>query len=166
MKHKKYFDTRLPITNDSKKLAEYLMEQSDREHLRVFYMDERHYLLAEEVYDIFKIDETAIYTRKLMEQGLRVGASSMIVSHNYPEREAPTEGDVSIVRKLVIACPSVEIDLVDYKTVTEYGCFSFKKQGLIQEGYTIIWKDEVVWKDDKEYKNAIREDNYKVEKLH
>lgn len=166
MERKKHLDTRLPITNDSKKLVEYLMEQSDKEHLRVFYMDEKHYLLVEEVYDVFKIDETAIYTRKLMEQGVRIEASSMIVSHNYPEREAPTEGDISIVRKLVIVCSSVGIDLVDYKTVTEYGCFSFNKYGLIREGCKILWKDEVVWKDDKEYKNAIREDNYKVEKLH
>ncbi|MGL9762829.1 MAG: JAB domain-containing protein [Wolbachia sp.] len=142
--HKKYFDILLSITNDSKKLVEYLMEQSDEEYLRVFYMDEKHYLLAEEVYEIFKINETAIYTRKLMEQGLRLGASAMIASHNYQEREAPTAGDISIVRKLVIECPSVGIDLVDYKTVIEYGCFSFSKHRLIQESCKIIWKDEVV----------------------
>ncbi|MGL9682085.1 MAG: hypothetical protein ACR5K2_03895 [Wolbachia sp.] len=43
--YKKYFDILLPITNDSKKLIEYLMKQSDEERLRVFYMDEKHYLL-------------------------------------------------------------------------------------------------------------------------
>ncbi len=45
------------------------MEQSDKEHLRVFYMDEKHYLLVEEVYDVFKIDKKRYIRESLWSKG-------------------------------------------------------------------------------------------------
>ncbi|WP_256006833.1 JAB domain-containing protein [Pedobacter deserti] len=63
---------------------------------------------------------------------LKCAASSVIIAHNHPsENLRPSDGDIAITKKLVVAGKALELPLLDHLIVSLDQFFSFGDEGLI-----------------------------------
>ncbi|APR98605.1 JAB domain-containing protein [Wolbachia endosymbiont of Folsomia candida] len=124
----------LPIIDNEVKLRDYLkftIGQSRKEHLRVMYLNQSYHLIHEYVQDSGTTDRTPIYIREIIERGLFIGSTSIIVAHNHPNGDlTPTKEDIASTLDLVLTCTKLGIEFVDHVIVTETGYFSFKENKL------------------------------------
>ena len=115
--------------------ADYLMirmagERS--EHVRALFLDTRHMLIRDECMMRGSTSEATIYPREIVRRALELGAASLILAHNHPSGNlTPSEADIVATRRLIEACSTVDIQMLDHLIVGRSGCLSFRAERLI-----------------------------------
>lgn len=117
-----------------KELIEYLRYSvgcNTIEQLRTLYFNKRCNIIKETLQE-GTIDQTPIYIREIIKQALLIGATAIVISHNHPSGNTrPSKADVVNTTKLVDACKSVNITLIDHIIISKVSYFSFKTEGLL-----------------------------------
>jgi len=115
-------------------LIEYLslsMANLKEEVFKVVYLNSANVVLAVE--DLFKgtVDQSAIYPREIIKKALELNASGLIFVHNHPSGDLkPSKNDLSLNRKLIDACRTVNLTPLDHLIISSSGYISFKNKSL------------------------------------
>jgi len=105
------------------------MRNLSREEFRLLHLNRSKHLIAEEVLFRGTVDESAIYTREVIESALRKKASALIFAHNHPTGPAEaSQEDIELTRSLVNACRAVDIPVLDHVIVGSDGFLSMRQQ--------------------------------------
>ena len=95
-------------------------------------LDGQNNLLAERLISEGIPTQSVVYTRKVMEEALRLSASAIVVVHNHPSGIAePSEQDEETTRKLKQAADVLEILLQDHIIIGRECYYSFMEHGNI-----------------------------------
>jgi DNA repair protein RadC len=127
------------ILSSFKKLVDYLkfsMMSLKVEHLRILYLNKRNILIADEILAKGTVDELPFFPRELIKRALFHEAISVIIVHNHPSGSSkPSQKDIQITSKIVNACNSVNIKVLDHIIISKGEYFSFKDSVLELELY-------------------------------
>ena len=78
------------------------------------------------------VSGTLVDPKLVFKHALEHLASAIILVHNHPSGQIkPSEADLQLTRKLVIAGKTMEIPVIDHLIFTNSGYFSFSDQGLL-----------------------------------
>jgi len=107
------------------------------EQVRVLYLDNRNALLADELLFQGTVGEGIAYPRKMVEEGIRLGATAAIVVHNHPTgRKSPSMQDMALTKRLLRALWLVDIRLLDHIIVGREGhCSLYETAHCIWEEF-------------------------------
>jgi DNA repair protein RadC len=107
-------------------------ENKRHEQFIALLLDGQNHLLAERLIAEGIPTQSVVYTRKVMEEALRLSASAIVVVHNHPSGEAaPSEQDEETTRKLKQAADVLEILLQDHIIIGRECYYSFLEHGNI-----------------------------------
>lgn len=107
-------------------------ESKRHEQFLALLLDGQNRLLAERVISEGIPTQSVVYTRKVMEEALRLSASAVVVVHNHPSGEAtPSPQDVETTHKLKQAAAVLEIILQDHIIIGRECYYSFMEHGNI-----------------------------------
>ena len=108
------------------------LEQKEREHFSVMFLDTQNRLIDYQVLFMGTIDSATISPREIVKMALQLNARSLIVAHNHPSGIAtPSQQDINITKTLVGALELVDIKLLDHMVIGHNDIISLKEQGLI-----------------------------------
>ncbi|HZK34980.1 MAG TPA: DNA repair protein RadC [Bacillota bacterium] len=78
------------------------------------------------------IDTAPVYPREIVQTALRHQATGLILAHNHPGGSLnPSGADIDATRKIIEACDTVSIRVVDHIIVAGGKHYSFADNGLI-----------------------------------
>ena len=126
----------LPVSFDSAEAIAMFcypkFEGKRHEQFLILLLDGQNNLLAERVISEGIPTQAVVYTRKIMEEALRLSASAIVVVHNHPSGESkPSEQDIETTRKLRQAADVLEMILLDHIIIGRESFYSFLEQGNV-----------------------------------
>ena len=69
---------------------------------------------------------------KIVEEGLKLKATSLILAHNHPGGVAePSDGDIAITDEIQKAIGLVEISLQDHIVLADNDYYSFRRNNML-----------------------------------
>lgn len=102
------------------------------EQFRIFFLDRKNALIADEEQQRGTVDQTAVYPREVIKRALELHASAIIMAHNHPSGDTtPSRGDIEMTRLVKEACEKIGIALHDHVIISARGESSFRALGLI-----------------------------------
>lgn len=124
-----------PVISSWDALIAYLrakMAHSQREQVRVLYLDRKNVLIADEEQAEGTVDHAPLYPREVVRRALELHATAIILVHNHPSGDPkPSKGDIVMTRAVGEACSKLEITLHDHVVIGRFGEASFKTLGLL-----------------------------------
>nr|TFG54725.1 MAG: JAB domain-containing protein [Hyphomicrobiales bacterium] len=108
------------------------MARGQTEEFRIFFLDRKNILLADEVHQRGTVDHTPVYPREVVKRALELGASALILVHNHPSGDpTPSKADIAMTREVQAAAKALKIELHDHLVIGHGSHVSFKAQGLL-----------------------------------
>ena len=108
------------------------MAFSDKEQLRLLFLDKRNQLIADELQQTGTIDHTPVYPREVVKRALELSATALILVHNHPSGDpTPSRADIQMTQQLQEIAKPLGISLHDHIIVGKEGHSSFKGLRLI-----------------------------------
>ena len=108
------------------------MAHRDTEQFRIFFLDTKNVLIADEEQARGTVDHVPVYPREVVKRALELNASALILVHNHPSGDpTPSESDVVMTRKIVDAAHTMGITLHDHIIVGKSAELSFRSEGYI-----------------------------------
>jgi len=124
-----------PVLSCWEALLDYLraeMAWEPVERVRVFYLNGKNRLIANEAAGTGTVDEAPFFVREIIHRALDLGATALIVAHNHPSGDpAPSSPDVKITRQLIDAGRPLGIAVHDHVIVGRDGHASLRALGLL-----------------------------------
>ncbi|MFV2092112.1 MAG: DNA repair protein RadC, partial [Hyphomicrobiales bacterium] len=91
------------------------MAQEEREQFRVFFLDKRNGLMADEVMQHGTVDHTPVYPREVVRRALELGATALILAHNHPSGDpTPSAADITMTKEVEVAANALGIVVHDH----------------------------------------------------
>ena len=111
------------------------MAFSEKEQLRILFLDKKNGLIADEVQQSGTVDHTPVYVREVVKRALEISATAIILVHNHPSGDpTPSSADVRMTREIVDAARPLGISVHDHIIVGRDGHASLKGLKLILNG--------------------------------
>ncbi len=108
------------------------LAQETREQFRVFFLDRKNRLMADEVQSKGTVSHTSVYPREVLRRALELGASAVILVHNHPSGDpTPSKGDIEMTKEVMIAAQALNITVHDHIIVGREQITSLKALGLM-----------------------------------
>lgn len=108
------------------------MAHRDIEHFRIFFLDRKNILIADEEQASGTVDHVPVYPREVVKRALQLNASALILIHNHPSGDpTPSNEDISMTRKVQDACKALGLTLHDHIIVGKSCELSFRSQGFL-----------------------------------
>ncbi len=102
-----------------------------KEHFIIFYLDPRLQQIKRETISVGLLETSLVHPREVFEPAILHTASQIIVAHNHPSGDTvPSESDLEVTKRLVIAGQVLGIEVLDHIIVTSENFLSLKEQGL------------------------------------
>ena len=125
---------RLQLTKMSE-LVDFLKSQiADRENEVLFavFLNAKNEVLQLKELGEGSIGQASAFPRRIVEEGLKLKATSLILAHNHPEGIAePSDGDIAITEEIKKALELVEISLQDHIILANNDYYSFRRNNVI-----------------------------------
>jgi DNA repair protein RadC len=126
---------RRPVLSSWAALIDYCrtaMAFSEREQLRVLYLDRKNALVADEVQGEGTVDHTPVYPREVVKRALELSATAVILVHNHPSGDpTPSRPDILMTQQIVDIAKPLGIVVHDHIIVGRDGHASFRALKLI-----------------------------------
>jgi len=108
------------------------MSNNQTEQFRIFFLDSKNQLIADEKQQEGTINHTPVYPREVVKRALELGAASLILAHNHPSGDpAPSKADISMTKQIMQAAAAVNIDVHDHLIIGGNDHYSFAAHGLM-----------------------------------
>lgn len=124
-----------PLLNSTKKAGDYISTLFTGRIDEVFYvicLDSANKLNKACLLTMGTVNETAVYTRKVVENVLKYQAVSIILAHNHPGGSlTPSNADINVTKKIKIAIESISVKLLDHIIVAGDKYMSFTEKGYL-----------------------------------
>lgn len=112
--------------------AKATMAHEQKEHFRVFFLNKKNEVIADEVQQSGTVDHTPAYPREVMKRALELGATAIILCHNHPSGDAtPSADDIEMTNLIVEAGRPFNIIVHDHIIVSKSGCNSLRNMDLM-----------------------------------
>ncbi|MEQ8773533.1 MAG: JAB domain-containing protein [Erythrobacter sp.] len=84
------------------------MAHRDIEQFRVFYLDRRNTLIADEEQARGTVDHVPVYPREVVKRALHLNASALILVHNHPSGDpTPSQSDIDMTIQIETAASAI-----------------------------------------------------------
>ena len=108
------------------------MAHRDIEQFRIFFLDRKNVLIADEMQGKGTVDHVPVYPREIIKRALSLNASALILVHNHPSGDpTPSQADISMTQDIVTACDAVGITVHDHLIIGKSREVSFKSDGYL-----------------------------------
>ncbi|MEM9497256.1 MAG: DNA repair protein RadC [Pseudomonadota bacterium] len=126
---------RRPVVSSWGALIEYChttMAHRDTEQFRVFFLDTKNALLADEEQARGTVNHVPVYPREIVKRALELNATALILVHNHPSGDpTPSEADLIMTRKVQTAAEALSITLHDHVIIGKSCELSFRAQNFL-----------------------------------
>jgi DNA repair protein RadC len=124
-----------PIMQSWKALLDYChatMGHDNKEQFRIFFLDKKNKLIADEKQQEGTVDHTPVYPREVVKRCLDLGASAIILVHNHPSGDpTPSQEDITMTQQIMQALTPVSVRLHDHLVIGSEEHYSFASNGLL-----------------------------------
>ncbi len=124
-----------PVLSSWQALLDYCrlaMGREQKEQFRVFFLNRKNVLIADELQQVGTVDHTPVYPREVVKRALDLGATAIIMAHNHPSGDpTPSKGDIAMTKEVKEAGSKLGISVHDHVIVSRNGTSSFKSLGLL-----------------------------------
>lgn len=121
--------------NNSKDVYRYLKSDfynERKEKLVVIFLDTKLKPLKKRIFHSYSPDFVSIPVREIVEEGLKVNSSSIIIAHNHPSGDVtPSNADKEMTHLLFSTLKSLNINLEDHIIINNDKYYSFAENGLL-----------------------------------
>ena len=108
------------------------MAHRDTEQFRIFFLDRKNVLIADEEQARGTVDHVPVYPREVVKRALQLNASAIILIHNHPSGDpTPSQEDIAMTGQIRQACDTLGITLHDHIIVGKSCELSFKSEGYL-----------------------------------
>lgn len=108
------------------------MAHRETEQFRVFYLDRKNVLIADEEQARGTVDHVPVYPREVVKRALELNASALILVHNHPSGDpTPSEADITMTAQIEAAAQALNIVLHDHLIIGKSRELSFRAEGLL-----------------------------------
>ena len=108
------------------------MAFSEREELRLLFLDKKNGLIADEVQQTGTVDHTPVYPREIVRRAIELSATALILVHNHPSGDTtPSQADIRMTQEVVAIAKQLGITVHDHLIIGRAGHTSFKGLGLL-----------------------------------
>ncbi len=102
------------------------------EQFRVFYLDRKNTLIADEEQAEGTVDHVPVYPREVVKRALLLNASALILVHNHPSGDpTPSRADIEMTLEIVTACHALGLTLHDHVIIGKSREISFRSEGYL-----------------------------------
>lgn len=108
------------------------MAHRDTEQFRIFFLDRKNVLIADEMQAKGTVDHVPVYPREIIKRAFALNASALILVHNHPSGDpTPSQADITMTQDIVAACDAVGIAVHDHLIIGKSREVSFKSEGYL-----------------------------------
>ncbi len=108
------------------------MAHRETEQFRVFYLDRKNVLIADEEQAKGTVDHVPVYPREIAKRALELNASALILVHNHPSGDpTPSQADIDMTARVQDACNALGLTLHDHLIIGKSTELSFRSQGYL-----------------------------------
>ncbi len=108
------------------------MAHRETEQFRVFYLDRKNVLIADEEQARGTVDHVPVYPREVAKRALELNASALILVHNHPSGDpTPSQSDMDMTNKIHSACVALGLTLHDHLIIGKSNELSFRAEGYL-----------------------------------
>ena len=108
------------------------LEQKEREHFSVMFLDAQHRLIDYQILFMGSINSAKVSLREIIKVALQLNACALIVAHNHPSGVAtPSPQDIDVTNSLMSALKLFDIKLLDHMVIGHNDIISMAEQHLI-----------------------------------
>ena len=108
------------------------MAHRDTEQFRIFFLDRRNTIIADEEQGSGTVDHVPVYPREVAKRALELNASALILIHNHPSGDpAPSNEDICMTQRILSACETIDVTIHDHVVIGKGTEFSFKAEGYL-----------------------------------
>ncbi len=109
-----------------------VMAHREIEQFRVFFLDRKNILIADEAQAKGTVDHVPVYPREIAKRALELNASALILVHNHPSGDpTPSDSDIDMTNQVDAACSALGLTLHDHIIVGKSREISFRAEGLL-----------------------------------
>ncbi|MEY8841868.1 DNA repair protein RadC [Cribrihabitans sp. XS_ASV171] len=106
------------------------MAHRETEQFRVFYLDRKNVLIADEEQARGTVDHVPVYPREVAKRALELNASALILVHNHPSGDpTPSRADIDMTQQIQNACSALGLTLHDHLIIGKSAELSFRAEG-------------------------------------
>ena len=124
-----------PVLDSWNRVLDYchsVMAHQREEQLRLFFLDGRNALVADEMQSKGTVNHTPLYVREVVKRALELGASALIMAHNHPTGDpSPSRDDIALTREVRNALRAVGVSLHDHIIIGRKGHCSLRSMNVI-----------------------------------
>ncbi|CAD0184487.1 DNA repair protein RadC [Ruegeria sp. THAF57] len=108
------------------------MAHRETEQFRVFFLDRKNVLIADEEQAKGTVDHVPVYPREVAKRALELNASALILVHNHPSGDpTPSQSDIDMTNRIQDACTALGLTLHDHLIIGKSNELSFRSQGYL-----------------------------------
>lgn len=125
-----------PVLPNSSTLHDYLFNNysaKENEIFRVLFLDATHRLIEDRLMGIGTVNRVQVYVRQVVKAALDLNATGIILVHNHPSGDPkPSSSDVLLTEKIIAACETFELEMIDHLIVARSGINSLRESNLLR----------------------------------
>jgi len=108
------------------------MAHRETEQFRIFFLDRKNILIADEEQARGTVDHVPVYPREVVKRALELNASALILVHNHPSGDpTPSHSDIEMTQRIARAAGALDIIVHDHIIVGRARELSFRAEGLL-----------------------------------
>ncbi|QIE46108.1 JAB domain-containing protein [Pseudohalocynthiibacter aestuariivivens] len=108
------------------------MAHRGTEQFRLFFLDTKNTLIADEEQANGTVDHVPVYPREVVKRALELNASALILVHNHPSGDpTPSQSDIDMTRQIADAAQVMGITLHDHLIIGKSCELSFRSEGYL-----------------------------------
>jgi DNA repair protein RadC len=108
------------------------MAHRTTEQFRVFFLDRKNVLIADEEQAHGTVDHVPVYPREVVKRALILDASALILVHNHPSGDpTPSQADIAMTGEIHRAAEALALVLHDHVIIGKSGELSFRADGYL-----------------------------------
>lgn len=108
------------------------MAHRETEQFRVFYLDRKNVLIADEEQARGTVDHVPVYPREVCKRALELNASALILVHNHPSGDpTPSDADITMTHQIDTAAQALGLTLHDHLIIGKSRELSFRGAGYL-----------------------------------
>ena len=108
------------------------MAHRETEQFRIFFMDCKNTLIADEEQAKGTVDHVPVYPREVIRRALQLNASALILVHNHPSGDpTPSQSDIAMTQQIQAAGEIMSISVHDHIIIGKSCELSFRSEGLL-----------------------------------
>lgn len=108
------------------------MAHRGTEQFRIFFLDRKNVLIADEAQAQGTVDHVPVYPREVVKRALQLEASALILVHNHPSGDpTPSTADIDMTQRVAGAAGALGIALHDHIVIGRSCEISFRAEGLL-----------------------------------